>query len=554
MRRTVVSIIACFGCVFLWMNSVLAQRGGQEWLTSNADAQRSSWIRTDAKISKESLEKGGFKFLWKVKLDNEPRQLNSLTQPVLLDRLIGYKGFKSLAFVGGSSNAVYAIDYDLGRLYWKTQLKGSASSTQQTFLCPGGLTAAATRPTSLSPPAPGRGGGGNRVNSARSLVGDPDQGFPDVFGRGAAGGGVAAAPPRGAPGGPDGPGGPPRGGGGGFGGGGIGANSVFALGGDGMVHQLSVQTGKDIVMQPLSFVPANANATALILVDGVLYTSTANECGGAPNAVWAVDLSTPGQPIASWNTNGPSIAGSAGPTIGTDGTVYVATNDAAGPAANYANSVVALEPKTLKVGDYYTQPRADFSASPLVIEYEAKDVIIAAAKDRHIYVLNSTSLGGTDHHTPLSSVVTTGDSAPNALASWQDSAGTRWVMAPTGSAISAFKIVDQRGIPTLQPVWTSREMTSPSAPIVINDVVFALSSGEFRPPVSSPQVAVEQRVQRSKPAVLYALEASTGKELWNSGTTITSFAHSGGLSGGFGQVYVETYDSTFYTYGFAIEK
>ena len=181
MRRTVVSIIACFGCGFLWMNSVLAQRGGQEWLTSNADAQRSSWIRTDAKISKETLQKGGFQFLWKIKLDNEPRQLNSLTQPVLLDRLIGYKGFKSLAFVGGSSNGVYAIDYDLGRLYWKTQLKGSASPTQQNFLCPGGLTAAATRATSLSPPAPGRGGGGNRVNSARSLVGDPDQGFPDVF-------------------------------------------------------------------------------------------------------------------------------------------------------------------------------------------------------------------------------------------------------------------------------------------------------------------------------------------------------------------------------------
>jgi outer membrane protein assembly factor BamB len=292
----------------------------------------------------------------------------------------------------------------------------------------------------------------------------------------------------------------------------------------------------------------------LILVDGVLYTSTANQCGGAPNAVWAVDLSTPGLPIASWNTNGPSIAGSAGPTIGTDGTVYVATSDAAGSAANYANSVVALESKTLKVRDYYTQPMADFSASPLVIEYKGKDVIIAAAKDGHIYVLNSTSLGGTDHHTPLSSVVATGDSAPNALASWQDSAGTRWVLAPTGSAISAFKIVDQRGIPTLQPAWTSREMISPSAPIVINDVVFALSSGEFRPPASSAQVSVEQRVQRSKPAVLYALEASTGKELWNSGTTITSFAHSGGLSGGFGQVYVETYDSTFYTYGFAIEK
>ena len=63
-----------------------------------------------------------------------------------------------------------------------------------------------------------------------------------------------------------------------------------------------------------------------------------------------------------------------------------------------------------------------------------------------------------------------------------------------------------------------------------------------------------QRAQRSKPAILYALDASTGKELWNSGTTISSFVHSGGLSGGFGQVYVGAYDSTFYAFGFPIEK
>jgi outer membrane protein assembly factor BamB len=63
-----------------------------------------------------------------------------------------------------------------------------------------------------------------------------------------------------------------------------------------------------------------------------------------------------------------------------------------------------------------------------------------------------------------------------------------------------------------------------------------------------------QRAQRSKPAVLYALDASTGKELWNSGTTITSFVHSAGLSGGFGEVFVGTYDSTFYAFGFPIEK
>src|SRR5215471_2799462 len=183
MKRVTVSAIICF----TWVSSAFGQRGGQEWLTSNVDAQHSSWIRTDAKISRESMQKPGFQFLWKMKLDNEAKQLNSLTQPVLLDRLIGYKGFKSLAFVGGSSDGVYAIDYDLGRLYWKTQFRNSVPPVQQSPLCSGGLTAAATRATSLLPPAAGRGGGGNRVSSARALIGEPDQGFPDIFGRSAAG-------------------------------------------------------------------------------------------------------------------------------------------------------------------------------------------------------------------------------------------------------------------------------------------------------------------------------------------------------------------------------
>jgi hypothetical protein len=525
-----------FGAIivsFVWTNAVLAQRGSQEWLTSNADAQRSSWIQTDSKISRESMQTPGFQFLWKMKLDNEAKQLNSLTQPVLLDRLIGYRGFKSLAFVGGSSDMLYAIDYDLARVYWKTSFNSSTTSQRSgSLLCPGGLTAAATRPTGLLPQVPGRGFGGNRINAARAIVGDPGQGFADILGAGSESSAAVsiplAAPTGAAP-------APPPGG----------INSVFALAGDGMLHQLSIQTGKDVVMQPVKFLPANAHASALILIDNVLYTSTSNQCGGAPNGVWAIDLNAPEKTITNWKTDGANVAGSAGPTIGTDGTIYVAT----------ADSVVALEPKTLKPRDYFTEPKADFSTSPLVFQHRGKDLIAAAGKDGRVYILNSTSIGGADHRTPLSAapMATSGaDSAAGALASWQDADGTRWILASMNSNIAAFKVVEQSGIPTLQQGWKSREMISPLPPIVINNVVFALSSGEYRPP--NAQTTASQRAQRSKPAILYALDASTGRELWNSGSTITSFAHSGGLSGGFGQVYVGTWDSTFYAFGFPIEK
>ena len=309
-------------------------------------------------------------------------------------------------------------------------------------------------------------------------------------------------------------------------------------------------------MNPVQFLPANAHASGLILVDNVLYTSTTNDCGGAPNGVWAIDLSGPNKTLTSWKANGANVAGSTGPTIGADGTIYVATGDGASSSSSYANSVVALEPKTLKLRDYFTQPKADFSASPVVFQHKGKDLIAAAAKDGRLYLLNSTLPGGADHHTPLSSASLTtngADFAPDALASWQDTDGTRWILVPTSSAVAAFKVVEQNGIPALHQGWISREMTSPLSPIIINNVVFALSSGEYRSSGGS-QMPAAQRAQRSKPAILYALDASTGKELWNSGATITSFVHNGGLSGGFGQVYVGAYDSTFYAFGFPIEK
>jgi outer membrane protein assembly factor BamB len=81
-------------------------------------------------------------------------------------------------------------------------------------------------------------------------------------------------------------------------------------------------------------------------------------------------------------------------------------------------------------------------------------------------------------------------------------------------------------------------------------VVFVVSSGEFRG--SGAQLTAAQRARRSTPAVLYALDGTTGKQLWSSGTTITSFAR-GGLTAGSGQVYVVTYDNHLYAFGIPME-
>ena len=48
------------------------------------------------------------------------------------------------------------------------------------------------------------------------------------------------------------------------------------------------------------------------------------------------------------------------------------------------------------------------------------------------------------------------------------------------------------------------------------------------------------------------LDGATGKELWSSGKTITSFARAG-LSAGGGQVYLVTYDNHLYAFGIPME-
>jgi outer membrane protein assembly factor BamB len=120
-----------------------------------------------------------------------------------------------------------------------------------------------------------------------------------------------------------------------------------------------------------------------------------------------------------------------------------------------------------------------------------------------------------------------------ALAGWQDASGAHWLAAPSKNSIAAWKVADQGGAPVLETGWTSREMASPLAPIVVNGVVFAVSN--------------------SSPAVLYALDGATGKELWNSGKTLSAAIRNGGLSSIGSHVYLGTSDGTFYAFGFPIE-
>jgi outer membrane protein assembly factor BamB len=494
-------------------------RSAPDWTTEGADAQRSSWISVDPWISLDTMS--SFRFLWKLKLDNEPRQMNALTAPVSMANLNSFRGFKSLVFVGGSANNVYAIDYDFGTLFWKTHINYSSGVPEYAGSpsCPGGMTSGLTRSTSLSPMTQLPFMGFARPpRPAKGAVGEPGRGAPGLVSGGQSGGQAGAGRGGALPPAPASAAQAGRGGG---------ANWIFAVGGDGIVRALNPLNGD--AAPPVKWLPPNASASGLIQAGDMVYATTSNGCGSAPDAVWAIDWSRDEKPLTAWKSNGAPVEGLA---LGTDGTVYVTVGDG---TSRYANSVVALEAKTLQLKDWFTEPGARFSSSPVVFSEGNRAYVAAAGSDGRLHLLNADALGGSDHQTPLVATAASGRTGFNALATWRDARGRRWLLSTTTStgtgAIAAFTFAVKNGAPALEQAWTSRNLTRPRAPIIINGVVFALSSG-----------------RQSEPAVLYALNPDTGKEIWSSGSTITSFA-TAGLSAGTGQVYVVTYDNTVWSFG-----
>jgi outer membrane protein assembly factor BamB len=534
MRTLLFRTILSSACMLSSIGLAEAQfgRGGAEWMTTGGDAQRSFWIPSDFKISKTALEKPGFQFLWKLKLNNDAVQLNSLTPAVLMDRYIGYRGFRSLAFLGGSSNSLFAVDTDLARIEWQSHQPVPAPPAGSPG-CPGGLTANMARPTSVEYPPSGASGGGlgGRGGPARSAVGEAGEGAVTI----------AAALTAAAPGGPA----PNR------------APNVrppavvYALTGDGMLRTFYISNGQESE-PPIQFLPPDSDARGFIVLDNTAYAAT-KSCNGAASGIRALDL--PSREVGNWQPTTGAVAGSAGPAFGPDGTLYVTTT---------GGVLAALDPKTLRVKQTYTAG-SEFSSSPVVFPYKGRNLVAAATRDGRIHLIDSASLGS------KALFMTPGYSSsgfePGALATWQAVDGVRWLLAPasgapgsgfspsngavTNGAIVAWKVSDRDGAVSLTPGWISRDMRAPLTPMIVNGVVFALSSGEFRP--GDARLSPAERARQSSPAVLYALDGATGKVLWDSAKTITSFVHGGGLSGGASQLYLETFDQDLYAFGFPIE-
>jgi hypothetical protein len=556
-------------------------RGGSQWLTALGDAQRTSWVRVDDKISVQAMSTPGFDLQWQVKLGNQPRGVQGLGQGVTA---AGVTLFVPLSLVTGSSNNVYGLDNDLGYVVWQRQFEGTLPAP--TAACAGGITAGATRIVKLdgAPGSTAAAGGGRGAAGYRTLLGEPGQGVPvetpaargvapPVGGRGAAAPGRGAAAPAAAAQGRGGRGGPveripgsPR------------EDSTgnvgflqrpsgvgYVISSDGILHVVGLASGKDI-QRPARFLPANAKWSSPIAVDTTLYTSTSADCGGAPNAIWAIDLDSDEKPVTSWKTNGGPVVGAVAFT--SDGTLIAAVGAGQPSGDGKANAIVALDPKTLQVKDWFTKSDAEFVTGPTIFRSKDKEIVAAATKDGRVLLLDAKSLGGADHGSPLhtsKSWVGAGATvSADALAFWQQSStspdGTSWILMPvagrvataapatangaiSSGAVVALKLADSGSALSLEPGWVSANLATPATPLIVNGVVFTLATG--RP--STPD-------GRGTPAVLQAYDGGTGKRLWSSENAMTTFASPGSLWTGLGQIYVGAHDGTLYAFGFNDER
>jgi outer membrane protein assembly factor BamB len=104
--------------------------------------------------------------------------------------------------------------------------------------------------------------------------------------------------------------------------------------------------------------------------------------------------------------------------------------------------------------------------------------------------------------------------------------------------------------PTLEPAWISGGFASPEPVVIVDDIVLTLFKREN--PIQKG--GEKGRLQNTRPAVLKALDEKTGKELYNSGDSIGSWAHFSGLAVADSKIFLVDHDSNVYCFGLAPKK
>jgi hypothetical protein len=517
-----------------------------DWPSYGGDARRTGWQRSDTRITKDNVK--DFQLVLKKKLDGAQAGPHSLTAPVVIGLLISYKGFKELGFVSNTAGDLWAIDLDLNRVFWKKRFEGAGTAS-------GPCSSMAAIPA-LTPPMT-FGGARRRPPARTGGTNTPSPGQPPTTA------GRTTERPTAA-----------RIVGSGFGA----PRPAFLVSSDGKLHQVNSSDGSD-QFPPLDFLPANAKASSLTLHDNVMYATTSGGCGGTSDGVYAIDLAEEVTRPVNFPLNGGDAAGLGGFALGTDGTVYVQTGAGAFDSSSnkWSNTLLSLSPRDLKLKGYFsladngtgakTAPHLN-TATPVVFDFKGRELVVSTGNDGRLYLLDSETIGGSDHKTALSQtgpVAAANGGIWGGLSSWEDEAGVRWVAAPVWGSVSpdlkvpgtngpapngsivAFRVEEQGGKPVLTPAWVSCDLNSPVPPVITSGMVFALSTGGYTRQGSALKPKGGAR------AALYAFDAATGKEMYSTANQVSAPGSLTGLTIANGRVFFTTVDNTLYGFGIHLE-
>jgi hypothetical protein len=323
--------------------------------------------------------------------------------------------------------------------------------------------------------------------------------------------------------------------------------TLYVAANDGNLYRLDTSTGKDM-KPPVALFPTGGNATNLNAAEATLYTTTTNNCGGAPNALWKADVSTDQPKVTSYKSPAPEgFVGRAGVVLDPDGDVYVQTS----------NTLQILAGKDLAVQQTFSAALGN--TSPLVFSNKDKDYIVTAGKFGGLYLLDSKSFSTPLYQTPaIAADLDHGLSS--GLSTWETPEGTRYILVPVSGALSAdlkvphangdaadgslvaFKLAEEEGKPVLTPVWVSNNLMAPQAAVIANGVVFAVSAGSYG-----------KKGKLEGHATLYGLDGETGKEIYSSGDQATAPASLSGVTMANGRIFFTTTDNSLYAFGYDLE-
>ncbi len=499
--------------LFLVPSFVAAQN---DWLTWGYDQERTGWNKSETTLTKQNVSHLQLK--WKSQLSTKPVDvvLSTLTAPVVAT-IDGAQGPETLVYVVGSDNTVYALYSETGELAWQkafpNPLKAPVESKSLLYQCP-------------------------NTQNATPVI-DKEAGI------------------------------------------------IYVSTSDGKLRALDLKTGQER-MQPADFTIPFARNWSLNLIDGVVYTAMGRGCGGAMGHFTALDLKDPAhRTVEFYSSNGRSSGawGRGGLVLGPKG-LYAQTAD--GPydpaAGEFGETLLELSFKDLRLVGSYTPSNWQYlngkdldlgSTDPVIFPFQKWSLLASTGKESVISLLDANELGGTDHHTPLYVSPRYGNDEAKlhdrgiwgSISTWQGEQGQRWlVMSMMGppskdappfkysygdakvGSIMAFQVEmdTAKGTPMITPIWISREMHAPDPPTIANGVVYALQTGRD---ATESRGSPKPGVTIGTNAILYALDAETGKELYSSKEAIDSWAHFSEPVVVGDNVYVCTWDGKVYAFG-----